>query len=102
MGPWYKKVNDQIQQATHCSTTKELIALLGEPSKREASSAVESPTKFFQRIGSLFRFGDDEWETVFTYVDPYRPRHRYKFGITSGQVNTCWRETVDESNKDDV
>ena len=89
-------------EATACSTAEELIELLGQPDNIEQAEAVTTPSKFFKSIGSIFRFGDENAEKIFTYVDPYRPRIRYKFGINKGKVDSHWRESIDESQKDKV
>ena len=94
MGEWYKKVNQRIGEAGECATISELIELLGEPDHLEQAGDVETPGKFFEKIGSIFRFGDENAETVLTYQDPYRQRIRYKFGITGNKVTSSWKETV--------
>jgi hypothetical protein len=52
----------------------------------EQAQSVSTPSKFFESIGSIFRFGDEKAEEIFTYADPYRPRVRYKFGIVKGKM----------------
>lgn len=101
-GQWYRKVNERIAEATACSTVEELVEVLGKPDKVERAEEVTTPSKFFESIGSIFRFGDERAEEILTYVDPYRPRIRYRFGIVKGKVESTWQETVDDSRKDQV
>ena len=39
---------------------------------------------------------------ILTYVDPYRRRKRYKFGILGEQVSSHWTEVVHPNNEDVV
>ena len=78
---------------------QELAALLGEPDQIDGIEQVITPSKFFEQIGSQFRFGDQNSDVVLTFVDPYRPRKRYKFGVVGNKVESCWEEMVHESNK---
>ena len=99
MGPWYRKVNETIRRAYQCETVGELVELLGKPDRVDGIEQVITPSKFFEQIGSQFRFGEQNSEYVLTFVDPYRPRRRYKFALTGEKVESSWKEMVDESNK---
>ncbi len=100
-GPWYKKVRETINIANALKSTEELVELLGEPVKIEGEE-FKGPTAFLRSIGSIFKFGDQESDTVYTYVDPYRPRNRYKFGLKKGKICSSWKEVVHESNSANI
>jgi len=99
MGPWYRRVNALVASANGCETLRQLIDVLGEPDKIEAAGETVTPSRFFESIGSIFRFGDEHADIILTYIDPYRPRHRYKYGVENSRIVSTWRETVSESNK---
>ena len=100
-GPWYKKVNEAVAEACNLSSERELLELLGHPDLIVGPDK-QGPSSFFESIGSLFKFGDKGAETTYVYRDPYRPRHRYNFSLVKGKVISNWRETVTESNANDI
>lgn len=93
MGQWYQKANAAVSAASAAASVDELREALGEPDAIQGADA-PTPTKMLAQLGSGLRFGDEEAESVWTYVDPYRPRFRYKFGLTGHKVTSCWRDTV--------
>lgn len=102
IGPWYRKVNERIKEAATCTSAHALIDLLGAPDRTDSAGNIITPSQFFEQIGSIFRFEDADAETVLTYVDPYRSRIRYKFGLVGEQVSSYWKETVDKANEDKI
>ena len=101
-GALYRAVNERVAEAAQCKTFDSLVDLLGPPDKIESGDNTYTPSKFLADLGSIFRFGDERAEIVVTYVDPYRPRYRHKFGIVGGRVDSSWREVVDESRQDHI
>ena len=102
LGPWYRRVNDAVTASNACASPKELISLLGEPDAIHKGEEVLHPSAIFQEMGSIFKFSDFDYEVVFTYVDPYRPRKRYRYGIRGEAVTDRWVEVVDASNQNKV
>ncbi len=96
LGPWYRKVNEAVAQAAACTEVAALVARLGEPDVVEEREGVKTPSDHMAALGSRFRFDDDGAERVLTWVDPYRPRRRYRFGVTGTRVTGHWLETVSD------
>lgn len=94
MGPWYKRVNSLIAQASQCDTLEELIELLGEPDELQVGSEARKPSDFFSEMGSIFRFGDENADVVVSYADPYRNGVRYKFGVEAGKITSKWKDVA--------
>ncbi len=94
LGPWYRKVNETVARAGTCTTATDLVELLGEPDAEEAAGDVVLPTQAMAALGSRLRFGEEGAERVLTWIDPYRPARRYRFGIADGRVVGSWVETV--------
>lgn len=101
-GPLYKQINALLESARGSRTVDEVLSILGEPDKIAAGPDPGSPTIQLAELGSTFSFGDERAETVFTYVDPYRRRKRYKFGFVGDQLDSNWEEVVHESRKDEI
>ena len=101
MGQWYQKVTAAVAVAGDATSANELIEALGDPDAIQGADA-PTPTKRLAELGSSLRFGDEKAESVWTYVDPYRPRFRYKFGLTGPNVTSRWRETVADVNKEKI
>lgn len=99
IGEWYQKVNSTVRTASQSKTVNKLISILGRPDKIEGDE-IERPSNMLKKLGSMLHFGDEKAESVFVYVDPYRPRIRYKFGIIGKKVDSHWRETISEENID--
>ena len=94
MGKWYQAVNNRVSEAQRCRTAKHLVRLLGPPDEVSPSDKVNLPSSFFARIGSILRFGDEQSDSVMTYVDPYRPNRRYRFGVVAGKIQSVWQDTT--------
>lgn len=99
MGPWYRKVNERIREAMACSSAEELVELLGPPDRKDPAGHSLTPSAVFERLGSMFRFQDMNAETVLTFVDPYRPKIRYRFSVAGGQITSQWKESVENSSE---
>jgi hypothetical protein len=94
IGACYRAVNAAIKAAQQCRTIEEVIDLLGEPDYCDRGGDTLTPTQVFEALGSVLRFGDEDVDVVLIYLDPYRPRFRYKFGFLAGTLNWTMRETV--------
>ena len=80
LGPWYKKVNAAVAGAFKASSAAQLLKILGEPDHVEGVSDDDR-----RPIGTIAidpRYPAKVW----IYVDPYRPRIRYRFGIARDKI----------------
>ena len=94
LGPWYRKVNEAVAQAAACAEVEALVERLGQPDAVDERDGVKTPSDHMAALGSPFRFDDDGAERVLTWVDPYRPRRHYRFGVTGNRVTGHWLETL--------
>ena len=88
LGPWYKKVNAVIDAAYEAKTAAKLLAVLGEPDEIEGVSDDDRRAIGASAIDP--RYAGKYW----VYVDPYRPRMRYRFGVSDGKVVERTRVTL--------
>jgi len=80
MGPWFRKVNEVVAKAQTLKKASDLRGLLGEP---DAVHAVETDDRVPDgEVRVSPRYPAEYWE----FIDPYRPRRRYWFGINKGRV----------------
>lgn len=93
-GAWYRRVNETVARAATCTEVGTLLEQLGEPDSVEAAGDVISPSQWMARLGSRFRFGEENAEAVLTWIDPCRPSRRYRFGVVGGRVTGHWIETA--------
>ena len=86
-GPWYQKVNAAVQQAREAKTPDQLRAILGEPDIIEILSDDDRRVSRNSPVDE--RYPAEYW----IYIDPYRPRFRYLFGISAGWIVERSRST---------
>ena len=91
-GQWYQRVNAVIDSVNEGDTLEKLVELLGEADTIHSTKNIQTPSQFFENIGSIFRFGDEMAEEVWEYQDPYRPRRRYEFYIQNGRIINIWKK----------
>lgn len=74
-------------------SSDELHALLGPPSEVLNPRETVTPSEVFAALGSQFRFGDEDIDTVWTYSDETRPKLLFCLGMRSGHLAAVWRVT---------
>lgn len=80
LGPEHKKFKNKIVQAQSISSVEELLRIMGKPDKIEEC---ELEDRISGETGEL---SDEYPEKYLIYIDPWRPRVHYRFGVSSGQV----------------
>lgn len=79
MGPWYRKVNELVKSAMESNDSRLVKEILGEPDFIEQVAADD-------RMPAGNKETDPRYPEVYwNYIDPFRPRKLYRFGI-SGEV----------------
>ena len=89
LGPWHQKVNATVACAQLAATPAELRQILGEADTIEIESAENR--REYQEYPLDERYCSEYWN----YVDPYRPRMKYRFGISAGRI--IFRSRVTQS-----
>ena len=80
LGPWYQKVNATGSRARAAATAQQLRDILGEPDTIEHVSDDDRRESEDSPIDA--HYPSEYW----VYVDPYRPRFHYQFGISAGWI----------------
>ena len=80
LGPWYQKVNATVSRAQAAATAEQLRDILGEPDTIE--HVPDDDRRESEDTPIDARYPSEYW----VYVDPYRPRFSYRFGISAGRI----------------
>jgi hypothetical protein len=80
LGPWYQKVNAAVAKAQAATSADQLRHILGDPDQ------IDHVEDDAQRESPDAPIDDCEAAEYWVYLDPYRPRFRYQFGISKGRI----------------
>ena len=100
-GALLKEVNALVAAVYSGCSEQFLIETLGKPDERLARAEHTGATEIFASLGSSFSFGDAGADCFLAYVDPYRQRRTYVFGIASGRVVSQEQVSRAEPTKSD-
>ncbi len=78
-GPWYKKVNEVVLMAMKSDDPTYVKEILGDPDFIEKVEDEDRIPNGSNEIDPRYP------EVYWNYIDPYRPRKLYRFGI-SGEI----------------
>lgn len=80
MGPWYQRVNATIRKAQTSGNVDQLREVLGEPDQIEMVANDDRRESEDAPIDE--RYPAEFW----IYIDPYRRRIQYRFGISEDRI----------------
>lgn len=99
LGPWLKKVREAVASVGVGDSRERVIERLGLPDevRHDSVSAAGALQGLLDDVAggrTLIGYGDNvPIPEILVYIDPYRPRRRYLFGIRAGIVDSTWQET---------
>ena len=100
MGPLYKRVNEAVAAVRVGDSRQALLNALGDPNEVRtgqpgSGAALQALMENVAGGPTEIQYGSSHaFEEILVFRDPYRPRHRYMFGIDRGIITSVWRETV--------